>query len=69
MIAEENPPSANSMINTFRAFGYNLEMAVADIIDNSISANARNVWWNFHGSNSSITIHDDGIGMNIMNAT
>lgn len=67
LIAEENPPSANSMINTFRAFGYNLEMAVADIIDNSISANARNVWVEFSwfGKNSSITIHDDGIGMNI----
>ena len=36
-------PEAASMIETFRAIGYNLETAIADIIDNSISANARNI--------------------------
>ena len=30
-------PCAASMIETFRAIGYNIETAVADIIDNSIS--------------------------------
>ena len=30
-------PEAASMIETFRAIGYSLEKAVADIIDNSIS--------------------------------
>ena len=34
-------PCAASMIETFRAIGYNIETAVADIIDNSISANAK----------------------------
>ena len=34
---EETPPEASAMINTFRAFGYNLMTAIADIIDNSIS--------------------------------
>lgn len=34
----EAVPEAASMIETFRAIGYNLETAVADIIDNSISA-------------------------------
>lgn len=38
-------PCASSMILTFRAIGYNLETAVADIIDNSISANAKNIWF------------------------
>lgn len=33
-------PCAASMIETFRAIGYNIETAVADIIDNSISATA-----------------------------
>ena len=42
-ISEETPPKANAMINTFRAFGYNLQTAIADIIDNSISAKAENV--------------------------
>ena len=32
-------PEASSMIESFRSVGYNLETAIADIIDNSISAN------------------------------
>ena len=32
---QEAIPEASSMIETFRAIGYNLETAVADIIDNS----------------------------------
>ncbi len=58
-------PCAASMILTFRAIGYNLETAVADVIDNSISANAKNVWFSseWKGGNSVITILDDGCGM------
>lgn len=37
-------PGAAAMIETFRAIGYSLETAVADIIDNSISAKAKNVY-------------------------
>lgn len=63
--AEETPPKAGAMINTFRAFGYNLQTAVADIIDNSISARAKNVWirYEWAGENSWVTITDDGYGM------
>lgn len=61
----EAVPEAASMFETFRAIGYNLETAVADIIDNSISAGAKNVYidriWN--GSNTVISIKDDGCGM------
>jgi len=59
-------PEATSMIETFRAIGYNLETAIADIIDNSISANAKNIYINrlWRGGNSVITIKDDGEGMN-----
>lgn len=58
-------PKASSMVETFRAIGYSLETAVADIIDNSISADARNIWTNriWHGGRSFITIKDDGHGM------
>lgn len=58
-------PEASSMIETFRAIGYSLETAVADIIDNSISANAKNIYFNseWRGANSIITILDDGDGM------
>lgn len=58
-------PEAASMIETFRAIGYSLETAVADIIDNSIAAGASYVQierkWN--GSKSCIIIRDDGSGM------
>jgi anti-sigma regulatory factor (Ser/Thr protein kinase) len=59
-------PEASSMIETFRAIGYNIETAVADIIDNSISANAKNVWINFEwkGAETWLSIKDDGVGMN-----
>ena len=59
-------PEASSMIETFRAIGYNIETAVADIIDNSISANAKNVWINFEwkGADTWLSIKDDGTGMN-----
>lgn len=59
-------PEASSMIETFRAIGYNVETAVADIIDNSISALAKNIWLNFEwkGADTLIAIKDDGVGMN-----
>ena len=64
---EETPPEASAMINTFRAFGYNLRTAIADIIDNSISAKAENIWidYKWDGADSWVTITDDGLGMNL----
>lgn len=64
---EEAPPEASAMINTFRAFGYNLRTAIADIIDNSISAKAENIWieYKWDGAESWVTITDDGTGMNL----
>lgn len=58
-------PGAAAMIETFRAIGYSLETAVADIVDNSISAAAGNIWINrvWKGGESIITIKDDGHGM------
>ena len=40
---DEVPPNAPSLINSMCASGYDLESAVADIIDNSISAGASTV--------------------------
>lgn len=59
-------PNASSMIESFRAVGYSFETAIADIIDNSISAEAKNIWVNFEwkGSETWFSIKDDGIGMN-----
>ena len=58
-------PAAKSLIETFRAIGYTLETAVADIIDNSLSAMAKNIYIvrTWKGEHSSIAISDDGIGM------
>jgi hypothetical protein len=58
-------PHASIMIESLRAFGYTIQTAIADLIDNSISAGARNVWLSFcwDGSNSYISIRDDGHGM------
>jgi len=59
-------PVASSMIETFRAVGYSFETAVADIMDNSISANAKNIWFDYiwKGKNTVVCIRDDGYGMN-----
>ena len=58
-------PDAGAMIETLRAFGYHLETAVADIIDNSISSEAQNIWIDctWCGEKSTISIRDDGHGM------
>ncbi|WP_372756814.1 ATP-binding protein [Mariniflexile sp.] len=59
-------PEASSMIETFRAIGYSIETAIADIIDNSITAEAKNIWidYDWKGSNTNLSILDDGTGMN-----
>ena len=59
-------PEASSMIETFRAIGYSIETAIADIIDNSITANAKNIWidYDWKGPETTISISDDGDGMN-----
>ncbi len=59
------PPSANALIEALRGVGYSLSTAAADLIDNSISAGAQNVWLNFNyaGKDSTISLLDDGSGM------
>jgi hypothetical protein len=58
-------PQASAMIESLRAFGYSVQTALADLIDNSISAGARNVWLEFFwdGAWSHISLRDDGRGM------
>jgi hypothetical protein len=58
-------PRASAMMESLRASGYNVQTAIADIIDNSITAKAHNIWLNLHwdGTNSYISIQDDGYGM------
>lgn len=58
-------PRADAMIESLRAFGYDLETAVADLIDNSLSAAAKNVWIHFswEGTDSYVIVTDDGSGL------
>lgn len=64
--AEIAKPNPKSTINSYRSFGYNLSTAIADIIDNSISANADEIRldYKWNGQDSFISISDNGIGMN-----
>ena len=58
-------PNPSALVESLRSVGYSLQTAVADIIDNSITASANNIWVDFHwsGPRSSITVLDDGKGM------
>lgn len=61
----ENKPTADILMMSMRAMGYSFESAVADIIDNSISAESRQVVLRFaiDPSNLFVAICDDGHGM------
>jgi hypothetical protein len=58
-------PHAASLVESLRAFGYELPTALADLVDNSITASAKTIWVDFHwdGESSVITLTDDGNGM------
>lgn len=62
---EEIPPRADAMVASMRAIGYDLSMAIADIIDNSIFAGAKNIQIDFDWADGNpwIRITDDGRGM------
>lgn len=59
------PPRAMAMLEALRGLGYSTAAALADIVDNSISAGAKEVRIDFTwaGPSSRITILDDGRGM------
>lgn len=58
------PPSAPAMLASLRAIGYSFESALADIIDNSIAAEATVVEVQFRSqSRAYVAVIDDGYGM------
>jgi hypothetical protein len=65
MRSVDTPPNASILIESMRDIGYSLETALADVVDNSISAGARTV--HIHadtvGTDPCIGIVDDGRGM------
>ena len=59
------PPHVGSMLESLRGLGYVPATALADLVDNSITANAREVSIHFEwkGTDSWVRIVDDGDGM------
>ena len=59
------PPRATAMLESLRGLGYSTAAALADIVDNSISAGASEVRIDFQwdGPDSRVLIFDDGRGM------
>src|SRR5437867_4571775 len=63
---EDNPPDPSRLIESLRDSGYSFNTAIADIIDNSITAEAKNIQiiaeMDFVGD-IKVYICDDGKGM------
>jgi Histidine kinase-, DNA gyrase B-, and HSP90-like ATPase len=58
------PPAASDLLESMRALGYSFEAAVADLVDNSLSAQAGNVDIRFSPFDEPyVAILDDGTGM------
>lgn len=64
-IGVESIPGARRLIKSLRDMGYEFEAAVADLVDNSITARANTVRINaqWAGSDSFVSIADNGMGM------
>lgn len=57
-------PCAPMLIESMRSLGYSFSSAIADLVDNSISAKANHVWINTEPDvNPFLIILDDGLGM------
>ena len=59
------PPNPSSLMESMRDIGYSMGSALADLIDNSITAGPFNIriLANTHGENPRVAILDDGSGM------
>ena len=62
---KENQPTADILMTSMRSMGYSFESAIADIIDNSIAANATKIELKYpiDPSDAYVAICDDGVGM------
>ncbi|MBW7570505.1 ATP-binding protein [Succinivibrio faecicola] len=63
MSTYESIPQASLLLNSLRSVGYAEDAAIADIVDNSISAKATEIKINFNWEKQEIVIQDNGIGM------
>lgn len=62
---EVTEPRADALVESLRAFGYSPATAIADLVDNSISAGAQSIDIRFlwRGGDSVVVVSDDGQGM------
>lgn len=62
---DEAAPRPEALVESLRSFGYSPETALADLIDNSISARAVSIALHFiwDGQDSHVAVVDDGNGM------
>ena len=59
-----SPPAAAALMESTRCIGYSFESAISDILDNSISAHAKNIWiYSKPSDDPSVSILDDGDGL------
>lgn len=64
MFEQECVPFAPALIESMRSLGYSFSSAIADLLDNSISAKAENIYiFSNPSENPSLIIFDDGSGM------
>src|SRR5437868_5709601 len=62
----DNSPNASKLLDSLRYLGYDNLYAISDIIDNSIDADAENIWVSIERAQKAdfhIQIADDGNGM------
>ena len=62
---ETVPPEPAALVESLRAFGYDLATALADLADNSLFHHSQHLTVHFHwaGKDSAIVLADDGDGM------
>ena len=62
---KRNPPEANVLMESMRSMGYSFESAIADVLDNSLTAHSKNIQlvFPFEPQDCYIAICDDGQGM------
>lgn len=60
-----NPPKAKFLMGSMRHMGYSFADAIADVMDNSVSANANTIrlFFPVNADNIYVGILDDGHGM------
>jgi len=66
-LSGELNPNPAALVESLRAFPYSAQSAIADLIDNSITANSRviRIFARWDNGNPTVEIIDDGDGMNV----